>query len=84
MGRNLWRYIDEIETTTFLWRSVEKVCCTAEEFRVSLEKKKMDGKVCYNGHKKYSRDSALREYFPLHPEKSLVIAELVPDFPGVV
>ena len=73
-----------IETTTFLWRSVEKVCYTAEEFRVGLEKKKMDGKVCYNGHKKYSRDSALREYFPLHPEKSLVIAELVPDFPGLV
>ena len=84
MGRNLWRYIDVIETTTFLWRSVEKVCCTVEELRVSLEKKKTDGKVCYNGHKKYSRDSALREYFPLHSEKSLVIAKLVPDFPGVV
>ena len=44
----------------------------------------MEKCVIYNGHKKYSRDSALREYFSLHPEKSLVIAELVPDFPGVV
>ena len=73
-----------IQTTTLLWRSVEKGCCTTEQFRVSLEKKKTDGKVCYNVHKKYSRDSALNEYFPLHPEKSLVSTEPVPDFPGVV
>ena len=47
VGRNLWRYIDVIQTTTLLWRSVEKGCCTTEQFRVSLEKKKTDGKVCY-------------------------------------
>ena len=73
-----------IETATFFWRSLVKGSCTAEEFRVSLEKKKTDGKVCYNVHKKYSRDSALSKFFSLHPEKSLVSAELVPDFPGAV
>ena len=58
-----------IETTTFLWSSLVKGSCTAEEFRVILEKEKSDGEVFKIFHKKYSRDSALSEYFPLHPEK---------------
>ena len=73
-----------IETTTFFWKSVVKGSCTVVEFRVSLEKKKTDGKV-FIVHKKYSRDSALTKTpFPNHPEKSLVMAELVPDFLAAV
>ena len=45
--------------------------------RVILEKEKSVGKV-------FLFYSALSEYFPLHPKKSLVFAELVPDLPGAV
>ena len=34
-----------IETTNFFWRSMVKGSCTAEEFRVILEKEKSDGEV---------------------------------------
>ena len=73
-----------IKTATFSWKSVIKGSCTAEEFRVILEKEKSDRKVFLIVHKKYSRYSVLSEYFPLHPKNSLVIAELVPDLPGAV
>ena len=36
-----------IENTTFSWKSVIKGSCTAEEFRVILEKEKLDGKVFF-------------------------------------
>ena len=45
------------ETTPFSWESVVKGSCTAQEFRVSLAKKKTNGKV-FIVHRKYSRDSA--------------------------
>ena len=52
------------------------------EFRVSLEKKKTDGKV-FVVHKKCSRDSAFTK-IPSHStlRKLLQLAELVPDFPA--
>ena len=34
-----------IKTATFSWKSVIKGSCTAEEFRVILEKEKSDGEV---------------------------------------
>ena len=36
-----------IENTTFSWKSVIKGSCTAKEFRVILEKEKLDGKVFF-------------------------------------
>lgn len=48
---------DMFETKTFFLKSVVKGSCTLVEFRVSLEKKRTDGKVFI--YEKYnSRDSA--------------------------
>ena len=48
---------DMIELKLFSLKSLVKGSYTVVEFRVSLEKKKTDGKV-FIVHKKYSRDSA--------------------------
>ena len=75
---------DKTETKAFYLKSVVKGSCTVVEFRVSLEKKKTDGKL-FIVHKKYSRDSAFTK-IPSHStlRKLLQFAELVPNFPAAV
>ena len=60
---------DMIETKTFFLKSLVKDSCMVVEFRVSLEKKRTDGKVFI--YKKYnSRDSAADSALTKTPSQS--------------